>query len=119
MQNLFRESDVDVVVCADQTFIKYMLAKEDILVPTGTRRVGTSVAGPNERKGVSLMLSAFIRKTRIEGTKTGLLPPFIVYNGKTGATLDKRYSDWSRRDGHFGSMNFQVKHWFDGTITLR
>ena len=89
-------------------------------MPTGIRRVGSSVEGDDHRKGVSLMLSAYVWKGRYTGTlKTGLLPPFIVFNGITGARLDKRYSDWSRRDGHCGSMNFQAKHWFDAVITLR
>ena len=74
----------------------------------------------DKRKGITLMLSAYIIKgTGSEPVTCGLLPPFIVFNGKTNATLDKRYSDWSRRPGHSGSMNFQLKHWFDGTITLR
>ena len=118
--NFFREKNVDVVVCADQTFLRFLLAKEELLVPTGTRRVGTTVTGPDERKGVTLMLSAFINKgDNGRVGKTGLLPPFFVFNGKTGKTLDKRYSDWSRRPGHFGSMNFQDRHWFDRVITLR
>ena len=116
-QEYFKASDVDVVVCADQTFLKYLLAKEDLLVPTGTRRVGPTVQRADERKGITLMLTAFVSRG---GTiKSGILPPFMVFNGKTGASLDRRYSDWSRRRGHIGSMNFQKKHWFDVTITLR
>ena len=116
----FRDNNIDVVVCADQTFVRYLLAKEELLVPTGTRRVGTTVQSADERKGVTLMLSAFVRRNDdVDKITTGLLPPFIVYNGKTGATLDKRYSDWSRRPGHTGSMNFQQRHWFDAVITLR
>ena len=66
------------------------------------------------------MLTAYITRSRDDGTLTaGLLPPFMVFNGKTGKTLDNRYKDWSRRPGHHGSMNFQTKHWFDGVITLR
>ena len=97
-----------------------MLAEEKLLVPTGVSRVGSSVETDDKRKGVSLMLSAFTK--RLEGNSTfecGLLPLFMVFNGKTGKTLDRRYSDWSRRDGHFESMNFQYMHWFDGIITLR
>ena len=56
VQDFFRKNNVDVVVCADQTFVKYLLAKEDLLVPSGIRRVGTTMEGLNERKGVSLML---------------------------------------------------------------
>ena len=87
-----------MVVCADQTFIKYLPEEEKVLVPTGTSRVGTTVEGPDKRKGVTLMLSAFIRKMEDGSYTKGLLPPFIVFNGKTGATLYKRYRDWSRRE---------------------
>ena len=105
---------------ADQTFLRYLLAKEELLVPSGTRHVGTNVAGADERKGVTLMLTAFAWKKKESGIiETGLLPQFIVFNGKTGKTLDKRYSDWCKRPGHSGSMNFQAKHWFDNVITLR
>ena len=40
-----RKNAVDLVVTADQTFINLLLAKDDLLVPTGIRRVGTSVEG--------------------------------------------------------------------------
>ena len=114
----FHMNKVDVICCADQTFIKYLLAKEHLLVPTGTRRVGTGIESPDERKGITLMLTAYVNC--VNGVlKSGVLPPFMVFNGKTGATLDKRYADWSRRPGHIGSMNFQKKHWFDTAITLR
>ena len=96
------------------------MSQENLLVPSGVKRVGTNVQSDDERKGVTLMLAAFVWKTRESPKlKAGLLPPFVVFNGKTGKTLDKRYKDWHRRQGHSGSMNFQSKHWFDGPITLR
>ena len=55
-----RKNKVDVVVTADQTFLKLLLAKEQLLVPTGIRRVGTSVQGDDERKGVTLILAAYV-----------------------------------------------------------
>ena len=115
-----KRKNVDIVVTADQTFLKLLLAKEELLVPSGNRRVGANVQGDDERKGVSLMLAAYVWKQRSSGIlRSGLLPPFIVFNGKTGVTLDKRYKDWNRKPGHSGSTNFQKKHWFDGPITLR
>ena len=115
-----RNNLVDVVVTADQTFIKFLCANEKVLVPTGMKRMGSTVKSDDKRKGVTLMLTAYVRgKRRSGGLEAGLLPPFMVFNGKIGKTLDKRYKDWSRRPGHSGSMNFQSKHWFDGVITLR
>ena len=90
----FREKDVSVIVCADQTFVNFLLAKEKLLVPEGTRRVGSAVETDDERKGVTLMLSAYIWRQPNKNTiNCGVLPPFMVFNGKTGATLDKRYRD--------------------------
>ena len=120
MLEKFRTARVDVVLCADQTFIRYRLAKEKLLVPKGLRRVGTTTVEHDERKGVTLMLTAYVEKNwRTGDLASGVLPPFLVFNGKTGATLDNRYSDWCQRPGHSGSMNFQSKHWFDAVITLR
>ena len=48
------------MICADQTFVNFLLAKEKLIVPTGVSRVGTSVETDDERKGVSLMLAAYI-----------------------------------------------------------
>ena len=65
------------------------------------------------------MLTGYVWR-KASGTLTaGLLPPFIVFNGKTGATLDKKYKNWDKLPGHSGSFNFQSKHWFDATITIR
>ena len=110
-RDFFLKAAVDVIVCADQTFVKFLLADEKLLVPTGIRRIGTSVQSDDKRKGITLMLSAYIDEGEAsEPIKCGLLPPFMVFNGKTNATLDRRYSDWGRRPGHSGSMNFQSKH---------
>ena len=119
-KDLFKFAGVDVVICADQTFIRFRLAKEKVLVPTGIKRVGTTTESNDERKGVTLMLSAYVEKNcRTGKLSAGVLPPFFVFNGVTGAILDKRYKDWCKRPGHSGSMNFQKKHWFDKIITLR
>ena len=83
-----RKNLVNLVVTADQTFINLLLAKDDLIVPTGIRRVGTSVEGDDYRKGVSLMLAAYIWKDKDTGKlNAGLLPPFIVFNGKTGKII--------------------------------
>ena len=51
----FHKNKVEVICCADKTFIKYLLAKENLLVSTGTRRVGTGIESADERKGITLM----------------------------------------------------------------
>ena len=116
----FLKAAVDVIVCADQTFVTFLLVQEDLLVPRGIKRVGTTIETNDRRKGVTLTLTALVsRSGRTVTLHSGLLPPFMVFNRVTGKTLDKRHSDWSRRPGHSGGMNFQCKHWFDKHITLR
>ena len=66
----FREKDVFVIVCADETFVSFLLAKEKLLVPEGTRRVGSAVETDDERKGVTLMLSAYIWRWLLKSTES-------------------------------------------------
>ena len=78
----------------------FLLAQEDLLVPRGIKRVGTTIETNDRRKGVTLMLTAYVsRSGRTVTLHPGLLPPFMVFDRVTGKTLDKRYSDWSRRLG--------------------
>ena len=103
-----QDHSVVILLTADQTFLKFLLAKEELLVPGGIKRVGTNVKGDDERKGVTLMIAAYIWRNKTNGViKAGLILPFIVFNGKIGNTLNKRYQNWSQRPGHFGSINFQ------------
>ena len=48
-----------------------------------------------------------------------LLKPFLVMDGVTGATLDKKYATWATQAPHTCEVTFQKKHWFDKHITLR
>ena len=118
-RDFFLKAAVVVIVCADQTLVTFLLVQKDLLIPRGIRRVGTTIETNDRRKGVTLMLTAYVSRCGPTVTlHSGLLPPFMVFN-KVTKTLDKRYSDWSRRLGHSGSMNFQCKHWFDKHIALR
>jgi hypothetical protein len=117
VRKVFKEADVDIVVNADQTFLRFYPEQEYVLAPKGCKRVGGKVK-TDEKAGCTLMVSAELNSSR-------LLPPFIVMNGtkKINAknlqqTLWWRYRDWSSRPGHNATITFQQKHWFDEDITI-
>ena len=56
----FADKSISVIVTANQTFVKFLLAQENLLVPTGVKRVGTSVHNDDERWGETLMPAADI-----------------------------------------------------------
>ena len=85
MLDYFKASRVDCVVCADQTFIKFLLAEEKLLVPEGLKRVGTTTVESDKRKGVSLMLATYVSKGK--GTtlfQLGSCPHFSYLTERPG-----------------------------------
>jgi hypothetical protein len=62
---------VDDVLSADETFIQFYYP-DRVLVPTGTKRVGSLVPVENERKGVTLMVTTSLMSS-------SLLPPVSDY----------------------------------------
>ena len=79
--------------------------------PTGVKRVG-SIVKTAPKDGCTLMVTA-------EFGTGKLLKPFLVMDGVTGATLDKRYATWATQAPHTCEVTFQKKHWFDKHITIR
>ena len=116
----FRCKNVDVLINADQTFVKFLCSKEKVIAPMGVKRVGNTVVTDDERKGITVMVTVAMEKDRqSDFIKGRMLPPFLVFEGQTGKILDKKYEDWADRPGHCASVNFQKNHWFDGPICLR
>jgi hypothetical protein len=96
------------VVNADQTFMRFFPEAEQVAAPTGVKRVG-SIVKTAPIDGCTLMVTA-------EFGTGKLLKPFLVMDGVTGATLDKKYATWAT---HTCEVTFQKKHWFDKHITIR
>ncbi len=92
--------DVDVVIAMDETFIKYTLmpecvaplldqnhtsirfhmADDSFIVPTGTKRVGTINNADDKKKGVTLVAAC-------EMTLSRMVMPFIIDSAVFGGTL--------------------------------
>ena len=102
---------IEHLVNADQTFMNFYHESEKVIAPRGAKRVGGNKQ-VDEKAGCTLMVTADLLNSK-------LLKPFIVLNGKTGATLDKEYVFWDQLAGNTCTVAFQKKHWFDTPITLR
>ena len=88
-QNL---SDCDIIVNADQTFVKLYMEDESVLAPVGTKRVGGKVNPVDKKSGFTIMVT-------VEMFSNMICNPFIVFTGtkKTEAkrpesTLNHKYA---------------------------
>ena len=75
------ELKIDNMLAADETFITFYYSTK-MLVPTGTKRVGTSVSVENEKKGITVVVTANLLSSQLP-------PAFIVNTGMFGADLMK------------------------------
>ena len=94
----------DVVINADEVFIKYYPRETEFIVPRGTRRVGSNLAS-DSKKGCTVMVACEMHSSQ-------LLPPFIVMTGTHNGTLARRFASW-RDNGGDASVHFQPSHWMD------
>ena len=83
--------DCDVIVNADQTFVKMYLEDEKVLAPVGTKRVGGKVNAADKKAGFTVMIAA-------EMTSNKVCDPFITFAGtkmkdstRPRATLDYKF----------------------------
>lgn len=75
-------SECDVIVNADQTFLKLYMERDTVLAPVGTKRVGGKVKVADKKAGITVM---FV----VEMFSNKILPAFLVFNG-TKKTESKR-----------------------------
>ena len=87
-----RLKDCDVIINADQTFVKMYMEAEKVLAPVATKRVGGKVNAADKKTGFTVMLAVEMCSNRV-------LDPFIVFTGtkmqdakRPYSTLDYRYS---------------------------
>ena len=66
--------DCDVIVNADQTFVKLYMEDETVLAPVGTKRVGGKVNPSDKKKGFTVMITVCMSSNVI-------CDPFIVFTG--------------------------------------
>jgi hypothetical protein len=98
VRELFFKKKVTVVINADEMFINYHLVSKSVLVPTNTARVGSAIT-LDAKAGCTVMVA-------MEMKTSTLLPPLIIFNGRFGKDLMKKWKD------HKGStVLFTENHW--------
>jgi hypothetical protein len=75
------EINANDVLNMDETFIHFYQASR-VLAPTDTKRIGTLASVENDKKGVTVAVTARLLVSQ-------LLPPFIIDTGGFGADLMK------------------------------
>jgi hypothetical protein len=90
---------VEVLLSADETFVKFHERRDEVLAPVGAKSVGSSVKVDNEKAGCTFMVT-------MEMISGQLLPPFVVHKGTFGGTLMKK---WQMHKGSL--VTFTKTHW--------
>jgi hypothetical protein len=98
--------EVDNILAMDETFILYHLSASKVLVPTGIKRVGSLIPVANEKKGVTLVVTASLLSSQ-------LLPPFIVDSGGFGSTLMHQWKHYTK-----STVLFNATHWMTQYIFI-
>lgn len=98
VRETFRKEEVDVVVAADEMFIRFHEEDTRVLAPTGEKRIGKSVTC-DKKAGCTVLPTMDMLNSR-------LLPPMIIFNGVFGGRLMK---EWAQHTNSF--VLFTEKHW--------
>ena len=96
---------MQVVIAADETFLRFHEASSTVVAPKGSKRVGTAIKS-NEKEGCTVMVS-------MEMISSQLLPPFIIFKGQFGKTLMKKWQNYSK-----SSVLFTSNHWMTAEINI-
>ena len=98
VRTMFREHEVDVVLSSDETFVKFHESTDMVLVPKGTKKVGSALKY-NEKDGCTVMVTLDMLGNRV-------LPPLIVFSGGFGKTNMKKYKSFVK-----ATVLFTKTHW--------
>ncbi|CAK4679347.1 unnamed protein product [Aphanomyces euteiches] len=100
-----RMKNCDRIVAMDETFILFHPHKEKLLVPTGSKRVGTVIPVEDEKKGITLVVGCELYASR-------LLPPFIIDTGEFGAKLMQEWRSYKKSVVLFNSTHWMTQYIF-------
>ena len=78
---LFEEEDVDVILSADETFLRFHECTKKVLTPIGVKRVGVALS-VNEKNGCSVMIT-------LDMFSNIALPLFIIFTGVFSCYINK------------------------------
>ena len=83
VQQTLKKEYVDVVLAADELFMRFHEASGSILAPTGEKQIG-STAKIDRKSGCTVLPT-------MDMTASKLLPPLVIFTGVFGARLMKKW----------------------------
>ena len=92
------EARLNVVINCDETFIYFYEVLKKVLEKKGSKRVSVACK-LDEIDGCTLMVSMEMKTSQ-------LLPPFVIFKGRFGKTLMKKWKDYEH-----GTVLFTENHW--------
>jgi len=98
VREAFSEANVDVVLAADETFIRFHETRGFVIGPTGEKRIGTA-AQIDDKAGCTVLPT-------MDMTASRLLAPMVIFTGVFGATLMKKWQTYSD-----SLVMFTKNHW--------
>jgi len=106
IRNAFKDAKVDVVINADETFVRFHSLSNKLIAPTGTKRIGTAAQVDNEKCGATVMVACEYRTSMV-------LPPMIIFTGVYGATLMQKWSKYENC-----KVVFNESHWMTSNTAI-
>ena len=103
----FRLAEIDVLINADETFLRFYPEEEHVIAPEGSKRVG-STNETNDKKGLTAMLG-------VELFSSTVLPAFTVLDGATEGRLSKHWASYTGTT----KVCFQKNHWMDKILAKK
>jgi hypothetical protein len=98
VRETFQKAEVDVVVAADETFIRFHEEDSRVLAPVGEKRIGKAVTCDG-KSGCTVLPT-------MDMLSSQLLPPLIIFNGVFGGRL---MTEWQPYTNSF--VLFTENHW--------
>ena len=98
IRRFLSDSHVEIILSADETFCKFHETNNMVLVPIGSKNVGTALRY-NEKDGCTVMVTLDMISNRV-------LPPFLIFAGKFGKTNMKKYNKVTK-----ATVLFTQSHW--------
>ena len=87
IREAFSRANVDVVLAADETFIRFHEDRGFVIGPTGEKRIGAA-AQIDDKAGCTVLPT-------MDMTASRLLAPMVIFTGVFGATLMKKWQSYS------------------------
>jgi hypothetical protein len=98
VRETFQKAEVDVVVAADETFIRFHEEDSRVLAPVGEARIGKAVTCDG-KSGCTVLPT-------MDMLSSQLLPPLIIFNGVFGGRLMTQWQEYTN-----SLVLFTEKHW--------